>query len=69
MDIHGIGIDIEYNSLPMTTFLDRPYRTFCRSDVLFSGLKPGTTFISNKMLTAEIASSVELVALSDLIGY
>jgi len=62
-------IDIEYISLPMTAFWDRPYRTFGGGDVLSSGLKPRATFINNTMLTAEIASSVWLVALSDLIGY
>ena len=33
MDIHDI--DIEYNALPMTAFLGRPYRTFLDGAALF----------------------------------
>jgi len=67
MDIHDI--DNEYNALPMTAFWDRPYRTIGGGDVLCSGLKPKAPIINNTMLTAEIASSVWLVALSNLTGY
>ena len=66
MDIHDI--DMDYNSLPITAFLVRLYRTFGNGDVLCYGLKPKATSINNTTHTAEIASSVRLVALSDLIS-
>jgi len=62
-------IDIEYNAVPMTAFLDRLYWTFGGGDALSPGLKPKATIIYYTILTAEIVLWAWLVALSDLIGY